>query len=215
MVDSLKSGIIVVGASGHAKVVIDMIEKQGRFAVVFIVDDNPALKGCSLFGYPVLGGNMDLPELARQHDVNQAIVAIGSNEIRAKISEWIVHVGISLVSVVHPSAQIGRGVVISPGSVVMAGAVINSDSMIGMNVIINTGATVDHDCTIGDGVHVAPGCHVCGGVTVGGGALIGAGYTIITNLKLGQNVVIGAGSAVLNDVPDFAKVAGSPAKGIN
>jgi len=209
------SKVIVIGASGHAKVIIDMLEKQGRKEVAFIIDDNPALKGKTLFGYPVAGPRSELHELARQENVKQAIVAIGNNNIRVEIAAWLESADFSLVTVVHPSAQIGRGAVIAAGTVVMAGVVINSDSTVGKNVVINTGATVDHDCRIGDGVHVAPGCHVCGGVVIGDGTLLGAGTTIIPNVRVGQNVIVGAGSTLIQDVPDGAKVAGSPAREIN
>lgn len=215
MLDSVKSKIVVVGASGHAKVIIDMLEKQGLEEVAFIIDDNPSLKGSFLFDYPVAGDRSVLLDQARRHDVDRAVVAIGNNDIRVEISAWLESVGFSLVSVVHPSAQIGRGVMISPGSVIMAGAVVNSDSRIGKNVIVNTGATVDHDCMISDGAHIAPGCNVCGGVTIGSRTLIGAGTTIIPNIRVGQHVVVGAGSTLLNDVPDGAKVAGSPAREIS
>jgi sugar O-acyltransferase (sialic acid O-acetyltransferase NeuD family) len=212
--DSEKSRVVIVGASGHAKVVIDIFEKQRLNDVALIIDDDPSLTGSLLFGYPVSGTRSVLLELARQHGVNQAIVAIGNNDIRAEISDWLENAGFTLVSAVHPSAQIGRGVMIGSGTVVMAGAVINSDARIGKSVIVNTGATIDHDCMIDDGAHIAPGCHVCGGVVVGGRSLVGAGTTIIPNIRVGQNAVVGAGSTLIRDVPDGTKVAGSPARKI-
>lgn len=204
--------IFVFGASGHAKVVIDIIERQGLYEIVFLVDDDPTLKDTEFYGYRVIGGKQEL--LDAQDQVCGGIVAIGSNPARKSVATWLTYNSFSLVSCIHPSAQIARGVMIENGSVVMAGTTINSDTHIGQNVIINTQASVDHDCKIGDGVHIAPGATLCGTVTVGAGTFICAGSTIIPNLSLGRNVIIGAGSTVIRDVPDHVLVAGSPARHI-
>lgn len=204
----LKEKIFVFGASGHAKVVIDIIERQGLYDVAFLVDDDAALKGSEVYGCRVLGGKAELMDAG----VRRGIVAIGSNKARSSVSAWLAANGFELVTAVHPSAQLARGVTIGSGSVVMAGAVINSDSAIGYDVIINTKASVDHDCTIGDGVHIAPGATLCGTVAVGAGTFVCAGATVIPNLTVGSDVVIGAGSTVIRDVPDRVTVVGSPAK---
>ncbi|HEY7985626.1 MAG TPA: acetyltransferase [Methylophilaceae bacterium] len=208
------SNIVLIGASGHAKVVIDLIERLDQSQIAFIIDDNPALKGSSLFGYPIIGGRSESAAQNAGKDGMHVIVAIGNNEIRQAMSLWAKSLGYALLSAVHPSAQIGRGTVVAAGSVVMAGAVINADTTIGENVIVNTSASIDHDCRIGDNVHISPGCHVCGGVTVGEGSFIGAGSTIIPNIKIGRNVIVGAGSTVLDHVPDGVTVVGSPARKI-
>lgn len=204
----MKEKIFVFGASGHAKVVVDVIERQGAYEIEFLVDDDPALKGSTVYGYRVIGGKQELIDSG----VRRGIVGIGSNKARCNVSAWLAAQGMELVSAVHPSAQIARGVTIGSGSVVMAGAVINSDAAVGYDVIINTGATVDHDCSIGDGVHIAPGATLCGTVTVGAGSFICAGATVIPNLFIGKGVVCGAGSTVIKDVPDDITVAGTPAK---
>jgi len=200
--------IFVFGASGHAKVVIDIIEKQGRYKIVFLADDNMNLKGTDVYGYRIIGGKTEL--LAS--GIRKGIVAIGSNRARCDVAAWLTDKGFDLVSVIHPSAQIARNVVIGNNTVVMAGVVINSDSRIGNDVVINTRASIDHDCTVGSGVHIAPGAILCGTVTVGDGTFICAGSTIIPNLNVGANVVVGAGSTVIRDVPDKVTVVGTPAK---
>jgi len=206
----MKEKIFVFGASGHAKVVIDIIEKQGLYEIAFLVDDNLSLKGTDFFGFQVLGGKGDLLALA---DVPQkAIVAIGSNGARCKVSAWLAENSFEKVSAIHPSAQLSRGVQVGAGTVVMAGVCINADTVIGEDVIINTRASVDHDCVIGDGVHLAPGSTLCGTVSVGVQSFVCAGATIIPNLTIGQDVVVGAGATVINDVPDGVVVVGSPAK---
>jgi sugar O-acyltransferase (sialic acid O-acetyltransferase NeuD family) len=205
-----KEKLFLFGASGHAKVVIDIIERQGLYDIAFLADDNLALKGKEFFGYPIIGGKDDL--LASNGEVRMGIVAIGSNRARRVVARWLTDHGFKLIHAVHPSVQLGRGVQIGAGTVVMAGAVINSDSRIGDNVIVNSRASIDHDCIIGDGVHIAPGSILCGTVSVGEGTFVCAGATVIPNLTIGRNVIIGAGATVICDVPDGVTVVGSPAK---
>ena len=206
--DFKKEKIFVFGASGHAKVVIDIIERQGLFDIAFLVDDNPALKGQHFFGYPVIGGKDEL--LAA--DIRKGFVAIGNNRARRAVSAWLSSHDCAFITAIHPSAQIARGVSVGSGSVIMAGAVVNSDSTIGYDVIVNTRASIDHDCIIGDGVHLAPGSTLCGSVTVGEESFVCAGATVIPNLTIGGKVTVGAGSTVIRDVPEGVTVAGSPAK---
>ena len=205
---SILEKIFVFGASGHAKVVIDIIEKQGLYEIAFLADDDVSLKDTCVYGYRVIGGR---PELLAS-GIRKGIVAIGSNRSRSGVAAWLTENCCELVCAIHPSAKVGRGVVIGSNSAVMAGAVINSDSSIGYDVIINTNASVDHDCTIGDGVHIAPGSTLCGNVSVGAGSFICAGAIIIPNLTVGSNVIVGAGSTVVRDVPDGVTVVGSPVK---
>lgn len=204
---SEKERIFVFGASGHGKVVIDIIERQGLYQIAFLADDDERLHGSSFYGYRVLGGSSQL--LAS--GVLKGVVAIGSNRARLAVAGRLTGCGVQLISAIHPSAQLGRGVSIGRGSVLMAGVVVNSDARIGDNVIVNSRASIDHDCSIGDGVHIAPGATLCGTVTIGAGTFICAGSTIIPNLRVGSNAVIGAGSLVIRDIPDQVTAVGSPA----
>lgn len=209
-----KESVMVFGASGHAKVVIDVIEKQGLYQIAFLIDDDSKKWGQEFYGYPVRGGKEAL--LADDTLLPRGvIVAIGDNVARMKTAKWLSQNGFELIRALHPSAQIARGVRIAKGGVVMAGCVINSDASIGENAIINTGATVDHDCIIGDGSHVAPGCHVCGGVRIGESSLVGAASVIIPGVVVGSRVIVGAGSTVIRNVGDNEKVAGSPARALD
>lgn len=211
IVSGEKKKIFLVGASGHAKVVIDLVEREGKFDISFLLDGNPELKGRNFFGYTVIGNEKEVLE-NEDCTVHSGLVAIGNNAIRTKVATWLTDREYHLVSAIHPSAQIGRGTRIGQGTVVMAGAVINSDSCIGNNVIINTRACIDHDCKIGDGVHIAPGATLCGGVSVGAGTFVCAGATVLPNVCIGWNCTIGAGAVVTNNLQDCAKVAGIPAK---
>ena len=188
--------------------VLDIIERQELYEVAFLVDDDVNLKNMDICGYQVIGGKTELAASG----VKQGIVAIGNNHARSSLAEWLIVNGLNLVSVVHPSAQLGRGVMLGAGTVVMAGAVINSDSIIGRNVIVNTHASIDHDCIIGNGAHIAPGTTLCGNVRVGDGTLIGAGATIIPNLTIGNNVLVGAGAVVIGNIPHEVTIISNPAR---
>ncbi len=206
----MKEKIFVFGASGHAKVVIDIIEQQGPYEIAFLVDDDLSLKGTQFFSYPVIGGKDDL--MALSDAPRKTIVAIGSNAARTNVSAWLTENGFERVSAVHPSVQLSRGVQVGAGSVVMAGVCINADTTIGEDVIINTRTSVDHDCLIRNCVHLAPGVTLCGNVKVGEQSFVCAGATVIPNLTIGRSVVVGAGATVIKDVPDGLIVIGSPAK---
>jgi sugar O-acyltransferase (sialic acid O-acetyltransferase NeuD family) len=202
--------VFVFGASGHAKVVIDILERMKGVKVAFVVDDAEGARGRKLCGYPVIGGRDAL--LANRRRARAGIVAIGDNGARARVAEWLAQQGFRAASAIHPAAAIARGVEIGDGTVVMAGAVINSEARIGRHAIINTGATLDHDCAIGDCAHIAPGCNLCGEVSVGAGTLLGVGTCVIPCVRIGAGVVVGAGSTVLRDIPDGARMAGSPCR---
>lgn len=203
--------LLVIGASGHARVLIDIAEKQGRYRVVGLLDDRTKLHGTQVMGYPVLGGRdllggADLPA--------HAIVAIGTAGPR---SAWQAHLeehGFQLAVLVHPAAQIGREVQLGAGTVVMAGAVVNSGTRIGRGAIVNTGASIDHDCEIAAFVHVAPGARLAGGVRVGERAHIGIGSCVIQCLQIGADATVGAGAAVIRNVAAQATVVGVPARAI-
>ena len=204
--------VALFGASGHAKVILDMLEKSGDAEIAGLFDDNEAKRGTSLLGYPVLGGRNELLAHAGLHPGLEVIISVGINSIRMALAGWFRERGIGFGTAVHPSAVIGKGAVIGAGTVVMATAVVNPDTRIGEHVIVNTGATVDHDCEIGHGVHLAPGVSVCGGVTIGRETLVGVGARILPNLKIGNAVVIGGGAVVTMDVADGVTVIGCPAK---
>ncbi len=206
-----KEKLVVFGAGGHAKVVIDIIEQQGNYDIAGLLDDDIKHQGKRFFGYPVLGTRAALPALFSAQ-LCHAIVTIGDNLSRAAVAAHLDQHGWRFASAVHPRASIGRGVKIGPGSVVMAGCAVNADAYLGGQVIVNTGATVDHDCRIEDAVHIAPGCHLCGGVSVGQGSLLGAGSTVTPGVTIGKKVIVGAGSTVIRDVADEARVSGVPAR---
>lgn len=192
------SDMFLYGASGHARVVADVLETQG-IRISGVVDDNPQL---DMFG--------SLPVLHSAEGFSPFIVTIGDCRIRKRVVERLGDVAfgkaIHKASVISPSACIGNG------SVVMAGAVIQPGAVIGEHCIINTGASVDHDCKIAGFVHVAPHCTLCGDVSIGEGTWIGAGSTVIQGIHIGRNCFIGAGSVVVGDIPDDSFCFGNPCR---
>ena len=194
-----ETDMYLYGASGHCKVIIEIIRSTGNMPVDAVHDDNPAVE--SILGIPV-----KKIEFNGSHEV---IISIGSNSIRKRIVENIHAVFLTAIdksAIVSPSCSIGQGTVVMPG------AIINADVSIGKHCIINTGAVIDHDCNVYDFVHISPNVALAGNVSVGEGSQIGIGASIIQNITIGKWVTVGAGAAVIRDVPDYAVVVGNPAK---
>lgn len=191
------------GASGHAKVIIEILELQG-IQIKGLFDDNAAITG--LLEYTVQ------PFEPSAVTTDQLIITIGDNQTRKLIAEK--H-PCSFGRAIHPTAVISKRATIGEGTVVMGNAIINSDTLIRNHVIINTAASIDHDCIIGDYVHISPNATITGNVTIGEGSWIGAGAVIIPGVKIGKWSVVGAGAVVIKDVQDGVKVVGNPAKQLN
>jgi len=193
--------MILIGASGHAKVIIDILEKMDD-EVAYLVDANPEIK--ELAGYEVIADSTFEPSEDEEY-----IISIGSNTIRKRIVEQR---KLKFGWAIHPTAILGDDVSVGQGTVVMAGAIVNSSTQIGNHCIINTSASVDHDCRIGDYVHISPNATLCGSIEVGEGTQIGAGATVIPNIKIGKWVTVGAGAVIVRDVPDFSTIVGNPGR---
>lgn len=206
-----RTPILVVGAGGHAKVVLDVLERMGTYEMVGLLDDNADRQGTMHAGHKVIGTLESLPQL-RQEGVTGAIIALGDNARRRQVYMQAQQAGFAMVQAIHPSAQIGARVVMGGGTLVVAGVVVNADADIGVNVILNTGATVDHDCQIGAHVHISPGVHLAGRVIIGEMTHVGIGAVVLPNLRIGRNSIIGAGAVVRDDVPDNVIVVGNPAR---
>jgi acetyltransferase EpsM len=193
--------MILYGASGHAKVIIEILEKSG-ITIDCLFDDNPEISGlngykCSIFSHVELKNN-------------QLIISVGDNKTRKLIADRIKNVEYG--KALDSSSSISLRAIIGKGTVVMPLAAINSGTIIGDHSIINTNASVDHDCILGNYVHISPGCSVSGGVTIGEGTHIGTGTSVIQNIKIGRWCIIGAGSVIIRDIPDFSVVVGNPGK---
>lgn len=203
--------IFVIGASGHGKVVADILLSGPSGDFQGFLDDDPQRAGTSVLGYPVQGMDAGMRDILSGSEI-QVLIAIGDNGKREKLAADFDRSGVSFGTAIHPAACIGRDVKIREGTVVMAGAVVNSGSRIGQHVIINTGAIVDHDCRVGNFAHLSPAAALAGGVVVEAGAHVGTGAALLPQVRVGRGAVIGAGSVVINDVPAGTTWAGVPAQ---
>ncbi len=196
--------LLIIGASGHGKVIADIAGLCGYDDIAFL-DDDESVKSCA--GFPVLGPSSMAASL--EGDI---AVAVGNAEARKAIFEKLS--GRAFPVLVHPSAVIAGSAELGEGTVVMAGAVINPEAVIGRGCIINTCASVDHDCRLGDFVHAAVGARLCGTVSVGDLTWVGAGAVISNNISVCAGAFIGAGTAVVKDIKEPGTYAGVPAKKI-
>lgn len=198
------SEIFIIGAGGHAKVILSMAQACG-YTVAALLDDAPEKIGTQVLGVPVTGALTVLPDRAR------AVVGIGVNQTRRRVVARLPGFN-NWMTLVHPRAWVAPDVEIGPGTVIMAGSIVQPGTKIGAHCIINTGASVDHDCVIGDFAHVAPGAHICGGVKVGEGAFVCVGASVAPYLEIGAWSVIAAGAAVVGNIAAYFLAAGVPAK---
>ena len=189
--------LIIIGASGHGKVIADIAVRNGYKDIVFL-DDDENIKECA--GFPVIGKTVEAKEMD-----GDKIVAIGNAKIREQIQDKI-----KAVTLIHPNAVISRRVKIGEGSVVMAGAVVNSDAIIGKGCIINTGASVDHDCVIDNFAHISVGAHVAGTCHIGERTWIGAGATVSNNVNIWSDCMVGAGAVVIKTIERTGTYVGVP-----
>jgi sugar O-acyltransferase (sialic acid O-acetyltransferase NeuD family) len=206
--------VVVYGAGGQARVLLELMERAGICPLAGLVDDNASLHGTKIEGLPVLGSPERLTSLVRVHRIHRAAIAIGDNATRKRFAEHAKSIGLRLPVLIHPNAYVSPTAHLGEGTVVLAGAVVGPHAKIGDLCIVNTRSAVDHDCELGDCVHVAPGATLCGGVTVGNGTLIGAGATVLLNLIIGDDSIVGAGATVLRDVRSNSTVVGCPAREI-
>jgi UDP-perosamine 4-acetyltransferase len=207
------SGCVILGAGGHARVVLDALVAQSRWQRFAFLDRDPALRGRMVAGVPVAGDDDDLAH-AGDNGFTHFIVGvggIGDNTPRLALFEKGLAAGLEPASAVHPAARLAASSTIGDGTAVLAGVVVNPDAAIGRNVVLNTGCIVEHDCRIGDHAQVSPGAIVLGGVSIGRLAYIGAGAVLIQGVRIGEGAVVGAGAVVLADVPDGARAVGVPA----
>lgn len=211
MKDSQKTGIIVIGAGGHAKVCIELFHAMGE-TVAYCVGGSDSPDKC--LNVPVLKGDEHLAYL-RSQGYCKIFVAIGSNCLRCRLAAAASSQGYQLVNAISPKAVISPTARLGLGIAIMAGAVVNAEAMIDDLAIINTGATIDHDCRIGKAAHIAPQCALAGNVIVGSQSFLGIGCKVIPEIEISEKVTIGAGSVVVSNIEAGLMVVGVPAKIIN
>lgn len=201
--------VIVVGAGGHAKIIVDMLQQNGEYEVTGLVD-NAAENG--FWNIPILGKDDDLVNIYQEMGIKYAFVALGNGKLREKVTARVLSAGFKLINVISKHSVISPRTLLGVGNAIMPGSIINADVKIGNGCIINTNASIDHDGNIGDYTHVAPGSVVCGGVKIGSQCLLGAGCRVIDCMVIGNNTLIGAGAAVVVNIEGNCTVVGVPAR---
>lgn len=208
----MKGKYIILGAGGHAKVVLDILELNQE--EIYGLTDAEFRYGDTCMGYCVLGTDDILAELYQQGIKNAAmgIGHVGNPLIRNKVYCGAKKIGYTFPNVIHLSAVVARTCRMGEGNLLAAQCVLNPEAEIGNLCIVNTGAVIEHECRIGDGVHLAPNATVLGAATVGSNSFIGAGSVILQGIHIGQNCIIGAGCVVISDVDDNSVVVGNPGR---
>ena len=207
-----KPAVLVIGAGGHARVLLDALARSG-VSVAGLTDADAGKHGKLLAGIRILGGD----EVLVAHPPGSTVLvnAMGSTEsmsLRTAVFERLKAAGYRFLTVTHPSAVVAPDASLGEGAQIMAGAIVQPGSAVGANSIVNTGAQVDHDCRIGAHVHLSPGVTLSGTVTVGDGTHLGTAATVLQGLRIGRGCLVAAGSVVTADLADGERVAGVPAR---
>lgn len=204
--------VVLIGAGGNARVVLDVLRNAGECEVVGLLD--PGRIGETIDGVPVLGGD-ELLNVLPGRGIRHAIVgvgAVGDNRLRMVLFERVCTAGFEPINAIHPRAVLSNTVRVGSGVAIMAGVVVNAGSRIGDNVVLNTGAIIEHDCAIESHAQVAPGAVLCGGVRVGIAAYVGAGATVRQGISIGEYAIVAAGAVVVRNVAGHTSVFGVPAR---
>jgi acetyltransferase EpsM len=206
----MSSLLLIWGAGGHGKVVLDIARSTGRFERVAFLDDDPARVGLTFCGCLIEGGHEEL----HRFPGFSFVVAVGDNRTRARCFSHALGNGLSPASLIHPTAVIAPSASIGPGTVVMPGVIVKAGAVMGEDCIINTGAIVEHDCRIDAHVHISPRVVLGGGVSVSPFAHVGIGAVVLPGAVIGEEAIVGAGAVVLKEAPARCTVLGVPAKAL-
>ncbi len=205
--------IIICGSSGHAKVIIDIVEKEGKYKIIGLLDKYREI-GAQTLKYKVLGREEDIPQLLTSYSIEGGIVAIGDNFVRYIVAMNITKIcpGFVFFNAIHPNSEIAKDVSIGDGTVIMSGVSVNTSCSIGRFSILNTNSSLDHDSTMEDYSSLAPNVTTGGNTHIGKFSAISIGATLIHGIKIGEHTIIGAGSTVLKNVDPLKIAYGTPAK---
>lgn len=205
--------ILIIGAGGHSKVIVDIIQNEQKYEIAGFIDNNLPI-GHEVLGYKVLGKKEEINTLINKHEIFGGVIAIGDNFIRSNIKKKITQLcnEFKFINCIHPKSSIAFNVVMGEGNVVMAGAVINTSSEISNHCIFNTNCSIDHDNKIANFASIAPNAVTGGNVEVGEFSAIGIGATVKHNVSIGYNCIIGGGSLVNKDAKSNSVYYGIPAK---
>jgi len=191
-----KPSLILIGAGGHARACIDVIEHLGAFNIAGLIGAEEQLQD-ELMGYPVIGTDIDLPELAKKYQY--VLIAVGQIEsplVRQSLYQQVIQLGFKLPAIISSNAHVSRHAVVGDGTIVMHGAIVNANAKVGSNCIINNKALIEHDATIGDHCHISTGVIINGAANIGPGSFVGSGSVIKQGITLGSHCLVGMVVAV-------------------
>lgn len=200
--------IFLFGAGGHGRAVAEVIRRVGEHEIACVLDDGQTGTAC---GAPIVGGRGELAALV-DRGISAGVVAVGNNADREIITTLAEAAGLSLVTVVDPSAVVAGDATLGAGTILMPMSMAGAAASLGRGVILNTAATVDHDCTVGAFAHVSVGAHLSGDCHVGTRSTVGIGASVTGGVTIGARAIIGAGAAVVSDIPAGVVAAGVPAR---
>ncbi|QCH26952.1 acetyltransferase [Clostridium tyrobutyricum] len=203
--------IVLVGAGGHCKVIIDLIESLKEYDIFGITDQK---KQGTILNYKIVGNDDELQSIYKS-GVHYAFICVGgitNLSVRNNIYLKLKNLGFNIPTLIHKDSIISPYAHVGDGTCIMAGAIVNAGAHIGENCIINTGSVIEHDCKIGNNTHVSPNAALSGGTKIGCNTHIGIGSSIIQGVAIGDNVTIGAGSVVIENIPDNVVSVGVPSK---
>ena len=205
--------ILIFGTGGHAKVIVDIIEKQGEYRIAGFIDEYDDKKTVTL-GYKVLGNEFSLKDIVSNYEIYGGVIGIGDNSIRLDIRDKIIKYipNFKFINCIHPQSILGKEAILGQGNVIMAGVIINPSSIISNHCILNTNSSIDHDCLMSDFSSIAPNVTLGGNVKIGDYSAIGISTNIFQNVNIGNNCIIGGGSLVRKDTKDNSVYYGSPCK---
>jgi sugar O-acyltransferase (sialic acid O-acetyltransferase NeuD family) len=201
-----KPGLILIGAGGHARACIDVIEQLGAFEIMGLIGTEEELQN-ELMGYRVIATEADFPDLAKQYQY--ALITVGqikSPLVRQGLYAQVLALGFKLPVIISPIAYVSNHAVVGNGTIVMNGAVVNANSMVGNNCIINSKALIEHDATVGDHCHISTGAIVNGATNIGAGSFIGSGSVIKQGITLGSHCLVGMGLTVRRNHPKNSQI---------
>jgi sugar O-acyltransferase (sialic acid O-acetyltransferase NeuD family) len=201
-----KPSLILIGAGGHARACIDVIEHLGAFKIAGLIGIEEELQD-ECMGYSVIATDGDLPKLAKHYQY--ALITVGQIEsalVRQRLYEQTLALGFKLPTIISPTAHVSRHAVLGDATIVMHGAIINAEAKVGNNCIVNTNALIEHDATVADHCHISTGAIVNGAANIGFCSFVGSGSIIKQGITLGGNCVVGMGIAVRHNHTENSRI---------